>query len=312
MNHKEVAFEVIDIEVEGLRFLKSNLDENFNKAVEAILKTKGRVVITGMGKSGLVGKKIAATLASTGTRAFFMHPGEAYHGDLGMISPSDVIIAISNSGETEEIIKLISFFKDNQNIIVAMTAKEDSTLSKFSDIFLNISVEKEACPLKLAPTSSTTVTMCLGDALAVSLMKATDFKEENFARFHPGGSLGRKLLVKAKDVMKVDNLPTISLNSSFSEIIDTISKGRMGISIVIDAEKVVGVVTDGDIRRILTKDPKVAITKSAKDFYSKNPKSISKELKIVEVEKLMQENKITSVLVLENEKLIGLINRYDL
>ncbi len=312
MNHIEIAKEVIDIEIEGLKFLRSNLDDNFKTAVEVILKTKGRVVITGMGKSGLVGKKIAATMASTGTRAFYMHPGEAYHGDLGMISPSDVIIAISNSGETEEIIKLISFFKDNKNTIVAMTAKENSTLAKFSDIFLNIAVEKEACPLKLAPTSSTTVTMALGDALAVSLMKAIDFKEENFARFHPGGSLGRKLLVKAKDVMKTQDLPVISLNSNFSEVIDMISKGRMGIAIVTESEKVIGVVTDGDIRRILTTDPKVAITKSAKDFYTKNPKSITKEMKIVDVEKLMQENKITSVLVLENEKLVGLINRYDL
>jgi arabinose-5-phosphate isomerase len=198
MTHIENAKEVFDIEIDGLNEVKNKLNENFDKAVEVIKSAQGRVVITGMGKSGLIGSKIAATMASTGTPTFFMHPGEAYHGDLGMIDSADIIIAISNSGETEELIRLLSFFKDNQNTVIAMTGKESSTLAKYADIFLDIGITKEACPLKLAPTTSTTVTLALGDALAIALMKANDFKEENFARFHPGGSLGRNYSLKLK------------------------------------------------------------------------------------------------------------------
>lgn len=311
MSYISEAKNVIKTEANGLDFLAQNLDSEFDQAVESILKMSGRVVVTGMGKSGLVGKKIAATMASTGTRAFFIHPGEAYHGDLGMISPEDVVIAISNSGETEEVIKLISFFKDNQNIVIGMTSKKDSTLAKYSNHFLNIAVEKEACPLKLAPTTSTTVTLALGDALAVCLMKARDFKEESFARFHPGGSLGRKLLLKAKDIMKTQELPIIQLNDQFSDILNIISKGRMGIGVVVDQSKSIGVITDGDIRRLLEDKKEKAISVRAADFYSKNPKVVSPETKIAEVEKIMQEQKITTVLVTENDKLLGILNRYD-
>jgi arabinose-5-phosphate isomerase len=311
MSYLKEAKNVIDIEVKGLEYLSRNLNENFDSAIKAILETKGRVAVTGMGKSGLVGKKIVATLASTGTRSFFIHPGEAYHGDLGMISPNDVVIAISNSGETEEVIKLLSFFNDNKNTVISMTAKEDSTLAKYSDIFLNISVEKEACPLALAPTASTTVTMALGDALAVSLMKARDFKEESFARFHPGGSLGRKLLVKAKDIMKTADLPIVKSDDLFADILNVISKGRMGIAVVIDSGKCLGVITDGDIRRILADEKEKALLKVASDFYSKNPKSIPSDTKIVDIEKLMNQYKITSVLVIESGKLLGIVDRYD-
>jgi len=311
MNYLENAKEVFKIEIEGVEHIKNGLNDNFNLAVDTILKGEGRVVITGMGKSGLVGQKIAATFASTGTRSFFMHPGEAYHGDLGMISPSDVIIAISNSGETEEIIKLISFFQDNKNKIISMTAKEESTLAKYSDYFLNISVPKEACPLKLAPTSSTTATMAMGDALAVCLMKARNFKAENFARFHPGGNLGRKLLVKVSDVMRSKDLPIVQKEENFAAVLDSIARGRMGITVVQSGDEVIGVITDGDIRRVITNEKDLALSKKAIDFYTKNPKTISYNKKIVEAEKIMQEHRITTILVFDGIKLVGILDRYN-
>lgn len=312
MTHIENAKQVFDIEIAGLNYVKSNLDDEFNKSVESILQTKGRVVITGMGKSGLVGKKIAATMASTGTRAFFMHPGEAYHGDLGMISPSDVIIAISNSGETEEVVKLISFFQDNKNTIIAMTGKSESTLAKFANHFINISIEKEACPLELAPTTSSTVTMAMGDALAIALMHARNFKAENFARFHPGGSLGRKLLVKVKDVMKTEALPILNMEMDFTEVITTISNGRLGVGVILDGKKVLGVITDGDIRRLLEKEKAEAISKKAKDFYTKNPKTIDDTEKIAIAEETMQSLKITTLIAVNNGDFSGIVHRYDL
>lgn len=312
MTHIDNAKEVFDIEIDGLKEVRDKLNDNFSKAVEAIKSTKGRVVITGMGKSGLIGSKIAATMASTGTPTFFMHPGEAYHGDLGMIASDDVIIAISNSGETEELIRLLSFFKDNENIVIAMTGAETSTLAKYSGIFLDIGISKEACPLKLAPTTSTTVTLALGDALAIALMKANDFKEENFARFHPGGSLGRKLLVKVKDVMKKDNLPIIGPEMDFSEVISTISGGMLGIGVLVDNEKALGVITDGDIRRILASEKEKALTLKAKDFYTKNPKTINSEEKIAQAEKIMNDKKITTLIVEDNNKFVGVLHLYDL
>ena len=266
MSYLKDAKAVIQTEIEGLQALSEGLDENFDQVVNSIKESPGRVVITGMGKSGLVGKKMAATLASTGTPSFFMHPGEAYHGDLGMIGKEDIIIAISNSGETEEVIRLLSFFKDNKNTTVSMTAKKESTLAKHCDYFLNISVPKEACPLALAPTTSTTVTMALGDALAVALMNARDFKEENFARFHPGGSLGRRLLTRVKDLMRTENLPLLSPDMLFDEVVSVISSGYLGIGILTEDNQVKGVITDGDIRRALQNEKEKALALKAKDF----------------------------------------------
>ena len=312
MDYRKLGKEVFEIEIEALKMVSENLSEDFSKAIASILKSSGRCVITGMGKSGLVGKKIAATLASTGTRSFFMHPGEAYHGDLGMIHSSDVIIAISNSGETEEIIKLMPFFKDNENLVVAMCGRKDSTLVKHSDYFLNIEVPKEACPLALAPTSSTTATISMGDAIAVALMKARDFKAENFARFHPGGSLGRKLLTRVSDLMKTEKLPVISPQQKFEEIISIISNGRLGLGIVCNEDKVEGVITDGDIRRALKEKKADALELSAEEFLTKNPLSIGKEERIVVAEELMQEKKVTTLLVLEDDRLVGVLQRYDI
>jgi arabinose-5-phosphate isomerase len=309
----EDAKNVLDIEIQGLSFAKNNLNESFNDVVKAIQACKGRLVVTGMGKSGLVGAKIAATCASTGTRSFFIHPGEAYHGDLGMISKEDIILAISNSGETEEVIKLLSFFKDNGNQTIAMCAKENSTLVKHSNFWLNISIEKEACPLELAPTSSTTVTMALGDALAIALMNAKNFKAENFARFHPGGSLGRKLLVKVKDVMRTDSLPVLKEDDSFEEVISVIGSGRLGMAVVLDKnDNVYGVITDGDLRRALQENKEKVLSFQAKEMASSSPKSIDKEEKIVMAEKLMNDKKISALLVKEGDKLAGILHLYDL
>lgn len=313
MNYIKIAKEVFDIEIAGLKEVQNNFDENFTKAIEIILKSKGRVVITGMGKSGLVGKKIVATLASTGTPSFFLHPGEAYHGDLGMIHPEDVVIAISNSGETDELIRLMSFFKDNKNTVLAMTGKKGSTLEKHADLHLNIAVSKEACPLELAPTTSTTVTLAYGDALAMALMQARDFKPENFARFHPGGSLGRKLLVKVKDLMKSKDLPIVKLEDNFESIISVIAEGRLGICVVTgDDNKVLGVITDGDIRRLMQKEKAHAMDARASEFYTQNPKTIDASEKIITAEKMMQDRKITTLIVTENDKLAGILHLYDM
>ncbi len=312
MTHVDNAKEVFDIEITGLNEVKNKLDSSFDEAVNTIMKASGRVVITGMGKSGLIGSKIAATMASTGTPTFFMHPGEAYHGDLGMIDSNDVIIAISNSGETEELIRLLSFFKDNKNTVIAMTGKQSSTLAKYGDIFLDIGISKEACPLKLAPTTSTTVTLALGDALAIALMKARDFKEENFARFHPGGSLGRKLLMKVKDVMKTENTPFIKPDMDFSEIISVISGGLLGIGVILDGDKIEGIITDGDLRRLLAQEKEKALNFKAKDFYTKSPQTINANEKIVQAEKIMNDKKITTLVVEEDNKFAGILHLYDI
>lgn len=241
-----------------------------------------------------------------------MHPGEAYHGDLGMIHPDDVIVAISNSGETEEIIRLLPFFKENKNLVVAMCGKKDSTLVKHSEFFLDIGVSKEACPLKLAPTSSTTVTMAMGDALAVALMKAQGFEAENFARFHPGGSLGRKLLMRVSDVMKKDNLPVMSPDKTFEEVISIISNGRLGLGIVLDKDIIVGVITDGDIGRALKEKKASALEMKASELLTKNPIKVESSDKIAIAENIMQEKKIATLLVVDDGDLVGVVQRYDI
>ncbi len=309
MSYQDIAKGVFRIEAEAIENLCNQLDEQFDGAVEAILNSRGRVVICGMGKSGLIGKKIMATLASTGTPSFFMHPGEAFHGDLGMVAPDDVFIAISNSGETEEVIRLLPFLKDNGNVIIAMTGNPDSTLGKNADFHLNIAVPQEACPHQLAPTSSTTATLVMGDALAVALMEARNFQPQDFARFHPGGSLGRKLLTKVKHEMKTQNLPFVSGDAPMKEVIHTMSAGRLGLCIVDNGR---GVITDGDLRRHLENDPQL-MQKTAADIMTPNPKAISPEARLTEAEELMTQNKITSLLVKDDsDQVVGVIQIYDL
>ncbi len=309
MSAIDIAKRVFDIEAEAITHLKQLLDDNFARSVDAILKTQGRLVICGMGKSGLIGKKIMATLASTGTPCFFMHPGEAFHGDLGMVSPKDVFLAISNSGETEEVIKLIPFLKDNGNIIISMTGRPESTLAKNSEFHLNIAVPQEACPHQLAPTSSTTATLVMGDALAVALMEARDFQPQDFARFHPGGSLGRKLLTRVKHEMKSENLPFIGAEATMKEVIHTMTDGRLGLCIVNNGE---GIITDGDLRRQMEENTDTFLQKTAGDIMKLQPKTIDAEARLSDAEEMMTHQKITSLLVSDHDRIVGVIQIYDL
>ena len=308
-DYNTIAKRVFDIEADAILYLKSLLDKDFSGSVDAILKTQGRVVICGMGKSGLIGKKIMATFASTGTPCFFMHPGEAFHGDLGMVSPKDVFLALSNSGETEEVIRLLPFLKDNGNVVISMTGRKGSTLAKNSDFHLNIAVPKEACPHQLAPTSSTTATLVMGDALAVALMDARGFQPHDFARFHPGGSLGRKLLTRVKHEMKSKKLPFIAAEAKASDVIHTMNEGRLGLCIV---ENGAGVITDGDLRRHMETDAVNFMSLTAKDLMAANPKMINVNARLSEAEEVMNDHKITSLLVEDAAKVVGVIQIYDL
>ena len=275
----DVAKEVINIEIAGLQHLLDGLDNSFAESVEAILQSNGRTVVCGMGKSGIIGKKIAASFASTGTPSFFMHPGEAFHGDLGMVKKEDVFIAISNSGESDEILKLLPFLRDNGNRIIAITGKPESTLARNAHYHLNIAVPSEACPLQLAPTASTTATLAMGDALTVALMRQRNFKPENFARFHPGGSLGRKLLSKVRDEAVTANLPFVDANADFKTLISAISQGGLGIAII-HYQSSVFIITDGDLRRSMDQLGQNIFNISAKEIASTNPLSISPEASI--------------------------------
>ncbi|WP_173270285.1 KpsF/GutQ family sugar-phosphate isomerase [Thiosulfatimonas sediminis] len=304
----QAAKRVFQIEAEAIANLSNQLDDDFSYAVDAILQTKGRVVICGMGKSGLIGKKIMATFASTGTPCFFMHPGEAFHGDLGMVAPDDVFLALSNSGETEEVIRLLPFLKDNGNILISMTGRAHSTLATNADFHLNIDVPQEACPHQLAPTSSTTATLAMGDALAVALMEARNFQPHQFARFHPGGSLGRKLLTRVKHEMS-KNVPMVQRDAPMKEVIHTISMGRLGLCVV---ENGVGIITDGDLRRHMEQDAAGLMSKTAEQIMSPAPKTISAEARLSEAEELMNELKITALIVVDQQQVVGVIQIYDL
>ncbi|MCV3410645.1 KpsF/GutQ family sugar-phosphate isomerase [Campylobacter lari] len=310
MDAIKIAKEVFEIESKTILDLCDNLDEGFNKAIELILSIKGRCVVSGMGKSGHIGAKIAATLASTGTPSFFMHPGEALHGDLGMLTSEDVLLAISNSGETEEVLKLIPVIKKRKIPLIVMTGNQNSTLAKQADIFINIAVKKEACPLQLAPTSSTTATLATGDAIAVALMRARNFRPDDFALFHPGGSLGRKLLTKVSDLMVSNNLPIVSPNSEFNELVDVMTSGKLGLCIVLENEKLVGIITDGDLRRALRANDKPRFDFKAKEIMSESPKTIEASAMASEAEELMLKHKIKEIVVTQDEKIVGIIQLY--
>ncbi|ELZ2673460.1 KpsF/GutQ family sugar-phosphate isomerase [Campylobacter upsaliensis] len=306
----KIAKEVFEIEAEAIRNLSENLDHNFSKAIELILNIKGRCIISGMGKSGHIGAKIAATLASTGTPSFFMHPGEALHGDLGMITSEDVLIAISNSGETEELLKIIPAVKRRQIPLIAMSGNVKSTLVKQAEIFLNIAIKKEACPLQLAPMSSTTATLVMGDAIAAALMKARKFQPDDFALFHPGGSLGRKLLTKVKDLMVSKKLPIVNPETEFNELVDVMTSGKLGLCIVLENDKLVGIITDGDLRRALKANAKPRFDFKAKEIMSHNPKIIDQEAMATEAEQLMLKHKIKEIVVGKNGRVVGIIQLY--
>ena len=310
----QLARETLDIEAAALLGLKSRLDTRFTQAVQMMLNVKGRVVVTGMGKSGHIGSKIAATLASTGTPAMFVHPGEASHGDLGMIKAVDVVLAISNSGESDELVSILPVLKRQGVPLIAMTGGMGSALAMHADVVLDSSVEKEACPLNLAPTASTTAQLALGDALAVALLDARGFKAEDFARSHPGGSLGRRLLTHVSDVMrKGDQVPHVSANASFSELMREMSHKGLGASAIVDEQhNILGIFTDGDLRRLIEKGVDLRAL-LAKDVMHANPRTVSQDALAVEAAELMEQFKITSVLVVNAQGLLsGALNSNDL
>jgi arabinose-5-phosphate isomerase len=298
---KDRAKKVFDDEIASLKEAADLIDDQFTRAVEAVLNANGKLIITGAGKSGLIGKKISATLASTGTGSFFMHPTEAFHGDLGMVGKDDMVLLISYSGETDEVIKIIPFLKWNHNKTISITGNPNSTIARNTDLHLNVCITHEACPLKLAPTSSTTATLVMGDALAIALMEARTFQPEDFARFHPGGSLGRKLLVKVKDLMRTEDLPFVSDDIPFTELLLRMSEGRLGMVIVGSADHVQGVVTDGDLRRALIRDADTS-KQTVHTMMSNHPVIIEEDQLIHEAENLMVERKITTILVGSAEK----------
>lgn len=309
-----LARQVLDIEVDALRAVSSRLDVQFADAVHLILACTGRVVVSGMGKSGHIGCKIAATLASTGTPSFFMHPGEASHGDLGMIAHDDVVLALSNSGESNEIVSIIPLIKRRGAKFIAMTGNPDSTMARVADVHLDASVDKEACPLNLAPTASTTAALALGDALAVALLDARGFSADDFARTHPGGSLGRRLLIHVRDVMHTGNaLPQINHDASLKTALLEMTEKGLGMTAVVDtAGKVVGVFTDGDLRRALEHALDLQQARVT-DLMTHHPKTIhADELAVAAVEK-MESLKINGLLVVdENNVLVGALNMHDL
>jgi arabinose-5-phosphate isomerase len=307
-----LARSVISTEIEALEGMSQRLNGDIQKATEIIMGARGRVVVVGMGKSGIIGKKIVATLASTGTPSFFVHPGEAFHGDLGMIRPIDVALMISNSGETEELIRLLPFMEYQKNPVIAMTGKLDSTLARHADVVLDISVPREACNNNLAPTSSTTATLVMGDVLAVVLSTLRGFQPADFARFHPGGSLGRKLLTCVADVMHRQNLPICAVDASFREVLQTITFGRLGLAMVMDGTALCGLITDGDIRRAFDKaeDP---LRLLAKDVMTSNPMTIGMSERFAVAEERMREAKINSLIVKDHEgSIVGVLQIFDI
>ncbi len=309
-----LAREVLLIEARAVEALANRLDDSFTRAVELILQCHGRIVVSGMGKSGHVGRKIASTLASTGTPAFFMHPGEASHGDLGMITPDDVVIALSNSGESDELLAIVPFLKRMGTQIISISGNPASALAQESDIHLDAQVSQEACPLGLAPTASTTAMLALGDALAVTVLDQRGFSVEDFARSHPGGELGRRLLVHVRDIMRVGAaIPSVPLNASLSDGLLEMSRKGLGMTAVVDAsDKPLGIFTDGDLRRTFENNVNV-MTTAIRDVMHANPRSIGPDQLAVEAVELMEQYKINGLLVVGSQgNLVGALNMHDL
>lgn len=314
MNYKEIAQETLNIEAQTLLDASKSVSDVFDKAVKTILACDGKLVVTGVGKSGLIGAKMAATFASTGTPSFFLHPTEALHGDLGMISKNDVVIAISYSGESEELSSILPHIKRFNTPLIGMTRDKNSTLGQYSDLVIDVIVEKEACPLDIAPTSSTTLTLALGDALAVCLMRARDFQKSDFASFHPGGALGKKLFVKVSNLMQSKNLPIVKNTTKVKEAILKISEGRVGTVLVTDeSDKLIALVSDGDIRRALLKDD-FSLEAKVLEYATLNPMSIdNEEMLASEALVLIEEKKIQLLVITDkNKKIKGVLHIHTL
>lgn len=307
-----VATQCFKDEAEAILNLIPKLDDNFTKAVDLIIGSKGKLIVTGVGKSGHIGAKIASTLASTGTPSFFVNPLDAFHGDLGMFTPGDVVLAISNSGQTDELLRFIPRLTERNIPIISMSGNPASLLAKYSACHLNVSVSKEACPLNLAPTSSTTATLAMGDALACALMTVRNFKASDFAQFHPGGALGRRLLSRVKDYMVSTDLPILTRDSKISDALMHISRTKMGIAVVIEDDKILGVVTDGDIRRAMQRDQEHFFELTANDLMSHNPKTVQENAKLTQAEAIMRKHNVHSIIVVNSEgKFVGVIDMFS-
>ena len=310
-NYISTAIKCIKDESQALLELIPNIDDDFNKAVDIILKCKGKLIVTGVGKSGHIGAKIAATLSSTGTPSFFINPLDAFHGDLGVIQQDDVILALSNSGQTDELLRFMPYMIEHNIPVIGMSGNPDSLLAQYASAHLNSGVSHEACPLGLAPTSSTTAALALGDALACALMVARNFKATDFAQFHPGGTLGKRLLTKARDVMRTEDLPVLAPKVKLGEAVIHVSNGRLGLCVATESNKVVGLITDGDIRRAMQKSQDKFFQLSVADIMTRTPKMVSPDTKITEIEDILHRNKIHCVLVVDDEKhLLGVVDSF--
>ena len=306
------ATQCIKEEAEATLNLINQLDENFDKAVSLMFHCTGKVIVTGVGKSGNIGAKIAATLSSTGTPAFFVNPLDVYHGDLGVMTKDDVVLALSNSGQTDELLRFIPMVLHMNIPIIGMSANPNSLLAKNSTAHLKVWVEKEACPLNLAPTSSTTAALVMGDALAIALMRVRNFKPQDFAQFHPGGELGKRLLTTAQDVMRSDELPIIPKDMHLGEAIIHVSKGKLGLGVSLDNGKVIGLITDGDIRRAMERWQAEFFDHTVSDIMTREPKIVLPTTKITEIQQIMQQNKVHTVLVCDEERhFLGVVDHYS-
>ena len=309
---KDYATQCLREEAQAVNELIPQLDDNFDKAVRMIYQCKGKIIVTGVGKSGNVGAKIAATLSSTGTPAFFTNPLDIYHGDLGVMTPDDVVLALSNSGQTDELLRFVPQLRHMHVPIISMTGNPQSLLAKYSEAHITVRVEREACPLNLAPTSSTTAALAMGDALAVALMTVRDFKPRDFAQFHPGGELGKRLLTTAEDVLRTNDLPIIPKEMHLGEAIIHVSKGKLGMGVPVENGRVVGLITDGDIRRAMEKWQAEFFNKTVSDIMTTDPKLVQPDMKIAQIQQIMHRYKIHSVLVVDAERhLLGVVDHYS-
>ena len=309
---RQYAKQCLEDEAQALLELIPQLDENFDKAVNMIYNCKGKIIVTGVGKSGHIGAKIAATLSSTGTPAFFINPLDVFHGDLGVMTSDDIVLALSNSGQTDELLRFIPMVLHMNIPIISMTGNENSLLAKYSNAHIKVWVKKEACPLNLAPTSSTTAALAMGDALAVALMEVRHFEPRDFAQFHPGGELGKRLLTTAEDVMISHDLPVIDKDMNLGDAIILVSKGKLGLGVSTENDKVIGLITDGDIRRAMEKWREKFFDKKSKDIKTTTPKSVLPSTKITEIQRIMHQYKVHTVLVVNEEnKLLGVVDHYS-
>ena len=313
LSPREYAEQCLRDEAQAILDLLPQLDEEFDRAVDLIYHCQGKVIVTGVGKSGHIGAKIAATLSSTGTPSFFINPLDVFHGDLGVMTRDDVVLALSNSGQTDELLRFIPMLQQMEVPIISMSRNPESLLAKYSTIHITVSVKKEACPLNLAPTSSTTAALAMGDALAVALMQVRHFRPKDFAQFHPGGELGRRLLTTAADVMRSTELPIIPQEMHLGEAIILVSKGKLGLGVSLDnEEKVCGLITDGDIRRAMERWQAEFVKHTVAEIMTREPKTVLPTTKITEIQRIMHRHKVHTVLVCDKEKhLVGVVDHYS-